>query len=105
MKESEALKIVDNLVTAAQKARSIIAEIGVSDEIAAELAPRSVGKGAILPILLKISERKRMSTMDYCNVMTLIDGAPEIHGAYIGQGNLEPLEIDWSLVTDGWEPE
>lgn len=106
MKQSEALAIVDQLTVAAQKSRSILSEIGVSEELVELLAPASGNMTAsVLPILLKITDRGTMTTLDYNNIVTLITStAPEIEAAYMGMGG-QALSQDWSLVTDGWEPE
>ena len=107
MKESEALAIIDQLVVAAQKSRSILNEIGLSKELIEHLAPASssLEVSAVLPILLKISDRGSMTPLDYNNIATLItSNAPEIEAAYVGMGGTL-IEPDWDIVSNGWDPE
>lgn len=112
MKESEALELVNNLIVATQKARSIMNEMispdgdEVADWVLDIMFPYSYGDDTILPTLLKISEREFIEPQDLYNILTLIDiRGMEIEAAYVaaGFGALPERQLAW--LTEGWEQE
>ena len=112
MKQSEALQIINNLIIATQKARSIMDEMinpdddPVADWVLDEMFPYSHGDDSILPTLLKMSDSKILAPLDLYNILTLIDmKGSDVEAAYVsmGFGVLPERQISW--MTDGWESE
>ncbi len=104
MKESEALRIVDLLVTSVQKFRSTIAETGYDDE-AKELFAYLYGEHSFLKVLLKISDRGTLTTLDFYNLLVMADLHPELGVMFVGTTGKQLPEIKSQLTHREWEDE
>lgn len=105
MTEAEALLIVDKLVTAIQRYRSMAVEELQSDvlEIARDLQDYTLGEAQFLEILMEIQDRQTMAPIDFYNMMFMADRmAPEAKVAYAGIHGEALPEPDLELVAKGW---